>query len=517
MSPWTNHRLRRRGTVVLLLVLALGACARSEPSGPETGLARFYDQKLSFGACEGYATTAADTRAFAGDPGFRCARVEVPLDYDNPGGRTAKIALLKVPARGERIGSLLLNPGGPGGPGMSMAALGAKTLANSAVTERFDLIGFDPRGVGASTPAVDCFTDADLDRGKAVSSVTVGDGTWTEKDTRGLADRCAAGSGGPDVLAHLGTRDAARDLDILRAVLSDEKLSYFGQSYGTRLGAVYAEMFPRNVRAMVLDGGIDPHTGTSERRLSQFASFQRSFDTMAADCATRPGCPLGADPAKATETFQNIVRPLIDHPVPAGGGRELDFNGAWGSVGAGLYDATAWPAVTRGIAEVAAGRGDTLLALSDAFGGRDPDGHWSNFGEANYAINCMDEDRHTPEQESDLKRRVQEAAPYTDSGRGFAGARDGCEAWPARPTLGYPYATGIQGLPQTLTISVTGDPATPYQGGLNLAQALGGAALAVEGEQHTVALAGKSACVNEAVAEYLVALRIPPAGARCTL
>ncbi|WP_228538116.1 alpha/beta hydrolase [Nocardia sp. XZ_19_385] len=443
--------------------------------------------------------------------------MEVPLDYGDPSGRTAQIALLKAPARGKPIGSLLINPGGPGGPGMSMAAVAAKNMAKSPVTERFDLVGFDPRGVGASTPAISCFSDAEIDAGESVMSVTVGAGKLTEQDARRVVEKCAAGSGGADVLAHVGTRDAVRDMDILRAVLGDEKLSFLGQSYGTRLGAVYAEMFPQHVRALVLDGGIDPNAGTVERRLTQFGSFQRSFDKMAADCATRPDCPLGTDPGTATANFQNIVRPLIDQPIVTASGRKLDFNAAYGAVTAGLYDSAAWPVIVKGIAEIRAGRGDTLLAVGDIFGGRDQDGHWANFAEANFSINCLDEQRRTPEQEADLKRRIQQVAPFTDSGRGADGARDACEFWPAAPTLDYPYATGIEGLPETLTVSITGDPSTPYDGGVHLAETLGGAVLTVEGEQHTVVMSGASDCVNGVVADYLVDLKVPAADTRCTL
>ncbi|GAF47493.1 alpha/beta hydrolase [Rhodococcus wratislaviensis] len=440
----------------------------------------------------------------------------MPLDYDDPTGRTAQIALLKAPARGEATGSLLLNPGGPGGPGMSMAAVASTTWVDSPVTEKFDLIGFDPRGVGASTPAIDCFTDTELDNG-AATTVTVGEGRWTEDDTRTLVTRCAQGSGGQDVLAHAGTRDAARDMDILRAVVGDEKLSYLGQSYGTRLGAVYAEMYPQNVRAMVLDGAIDPHAGTTERRISQFAGFQRSFDEMAAFCATRPDCPLGTDPSTAVDNFQNIIRPLIDQPITGPDGRQMDFNGAYSSVMAGLYTSEAWPAIIDGIAELRTGHADTLLALGDAFGGRDADGRHSNYSEAVFAINRLDEQRNTPEQEVDLKCRIQQVAPFTDAGLGPDGAREPCEFWPAEPTLGYPYATGIDGLPETLTISITGDPATPHQGGISLADTLGGTLLTVEGEQHTIAYSGASDCVNDIVADYLIDLTTPPGDPRCTL
>lgn len=501
-------------TAAIPLTLGLAGC------GAETGspdLARFYDQRLTFGACEGYATTAADEAAFAASPDLRCARLEVPLDYADPDGRTARIAVLKAPARGERIGSLLLNPGGPGGPGMSMAAIGATaTLVRSPLTERFDLVGFDPRGVGASTPAIDCATDAELDRGEFQPTVTVGAGAWTEDDPRRVVRRCADGSGGEDVLAHVGTRDAVRDMDILRAVLGDEKLSYLGQSYGTRLGAVYAETFPDRVRAMVLDGAVDPRLGTVERRITQWTGFQRSFDEMAAFCAARPDCPLGPDPARATEVFQRIARPLSADPIVLPDGRRLDFNAAFGAVTAGLYASQAWPAIIRGIGELRERRGDTLQQLGDTFGGRGADGRHGNFSEAIFAINCLDEQRHTPEQEVELKRRIQEIAPYTDAGTGPAGARDACEAWPVEPTLGFPYATGIDGLPPTLTVSITGDPSTPYEGGVSLAGVLGGALLTVEGEQHTIAFSGANPCVDEVVSRYLIDLEVPEPGARCT-
>ncbi|TDV56390.1 alpha/beta hydrolase [Actinophytocola oryzae] len=501
-----------RMTASILPLAVLGACGQpAQREEPGADLARFYDQELSFGPCADYATNVAEEKAYASDA-FQCARLEVPLDYDDPGGRTARIAVLRVPARGEPIGSLLLNPGGPGGPGLAMAVAMSRTLATSAVTERFDLVGFDPRGVGASTPALDCATDDERDRGDALVPAV---GEWSAEDGRELVRTCAERSGGADVLAHVGTRDAVRDMDVLRAVLGDEKVSFLGQSYGTRLGAVYAEEFPEKVRAMVLDGAVDPKLGTVERRLTQFEGFQRAFDKMAADCATRPGCPLGTDPAGATGTFQGIVRPLIDKPVPVSDGRELTYSGAINAVTAGLYDSSAWQTITQGLTEVLAGRGDILTALDDSFGGRAADGRWSNYLEANFAINCMDEQRRTPGQEADLQRRLHETAPFGDPGQELKGARDGCEFWPARPTLDYPYATGVENLPGTLTISVTGDPSTPFEAGQSLADTLGGVLLTVEGEQHTVALSGKSPCVNDIVADYLVDLKLPASGARC--
>ncbi|MFC9894579.1 alpha/beta hydrolase [Nocardia sp. NPDC127579] len=503
---------KRAGIAFATLSLTLTACSAVD-SQP---LQRFYDQHLAFGSCAGYARTELDDKTFASRADLTCAHLDVPLDYQDPQRRTAQIAVLKVPARGEKIGSLLLNPGGPGGSGLSLAVAAAAAWKDNPITERFDLIGFDPRGVGASSPAVDCFTDAEFDAGQAVVPLAAAVGRWTADDTRGLMDRCAARSGGLEAFEHLGTRDAVRDMDVLRAALGDSALSFAGLSYGTRLGAVYAEMFPRNVRALLLDGAVDPSAGTIERRLSQFSGFQQAFDRMAADCATRPDCPLGTDPAQATAVYLSIVRPLHENPVPAGNGRRLDFAAAFGGVGSGLYDSAAWPVIRKGIAEIRTGRGDTLLALGDALSGRGADGRWSNFLDANYAINCLDEQRRTPEQETELRRRIYAVAPFMDPGIGVEGARDGCEFWPVAPTLGYPYAADVQGLPTTLTISTTGDPATPYDGGIVLARSLGGVLLTVEGNQHTAALAGND-CVDGIVADYLVELKPPPATARCTL
>ncbi|MBT2229389.1 alpha/beta hydrolase [Nonomuraea sp. NEAU-A123] len=479
------------------------------PSG--TGLDRFYGQKPAFKPCA--------PKLPPGVPAVKaeCARLKVPLDYRNPKGKQAEIALLRVPARGkDPIGSLVLNPGGPGFPGTEHAALMAAVWAKSPITERFDLVGFDPRGVGASTPALDCYTDAERDRGAKFSSVPAGVDDWTEQETRRLVEQCAKRSGGRQVLAHVGTRDVARDMDVLRQALGDEKLSFAGSSYGTRLGAVYAEMFPKKVRALLLDAAFDPLAGTYERRVQQATGMQASFERMAASCATKQDCPLGTDPDRATKVFQKLVRPLIDKPARTSDGRGLTFEQAVEGVTAALYTEASWPVAIAGIAELKAGKGDTLLKLRDSYHGRSADGVYPNSLEATLTINCLDEERHTPKQESALNRAWFKAAPFSDPGRPIKEARDGCEQWPVKPTLGYPYATGIKGLADTLTVSVTRDPITPHEGGIKLAKTLGGSLLTVEGEQHGALVAG-NACVNKTVATYLIDLKSPAEGARCKL
>ncbi|MFD4540145.1 alpha/beta fold hydrolase [Streptomyces bauhiniae] len=371
--------------------------------------------------------------------------------------------------------------------------------------------------MSASKPAIDCVTDADADQNGLVFPIGAVQGSWTATDSQKLVRDCIAGTGSKALIAGAGTPNVARDMDVLRAVLDDEKLTYLGQSYGTRLGAIYAEMFPRNVRAMVLDGAQDPTLSTSERRVTQYAGFQRSFNLMAEACAQQSDCVLGQDSSKAVARFQNIVRPLIDSPAVTKRGRPVDFNTAVGAVIGGLYQESTWPAVSAGIAEVKHGHGDILLALSDQFAQRGSDGVWSNYLEANFAINCMDEQRRSPRQEEELRAKIFAAAPFMDPGEKIEGARDGCEAWPGKTELSYPYAQNIQGLANTLTISITGDPTTPYEGGVRLARSLHGALLTVKGEQHTVAMSGKSGCVNKIVTDYIENLRSPAAGTTCSL
>jgi len=513
----TRHTTLRRLAISMVPVLFVAGLAGSCVPHPTESdpLAQYYKQDLAFGSCAEFATTALEDLVFDAVEEAECAYLQVPVDYEDPRGETAQVAVTRLAADGNPIGSLVVNPGGPGGSGLLQGVVADANLAGTPITENFDIIGMDPRGVGASTPSADCVSDESADQGGNLFPQAALQGSWSAEQTQELVERCAEASGGENFLANVGTRDAARDLDVLREVLGDEKLSYLGQSYGTRLGAVYAEMFPENVRALVLDGAADPTLGTVERRITQYTGFQAAFDSMATDCSKEEDCILGTDPDQAVEKFQSITRPLIDEPITTAAGRTVDYNVAVGAVTAGLYNSEQWPDVLAGIEELAAGRADTLLAISDEFGMRDENGVWGNYLEANFAVNCMDEERRTPEQEEEFRAEVRGVAPFMDPGDGVAGARDGCEAWPADPDLGFPYAEHPEGLPETLTISVTGDPASPYEGGLSLSEQLDGAHLTVEGKQHTIAMSGANDCVNEAVADYLVDLEVPEEDARC--
>jgi pimeloyl-ACP methyl ester carboxylesterase len=492
-----------------------GRAAAGEGDPPPAQLTRFYSQKLGWGPCAPYATTADDKAAFAAAT-LECARLQVPLDYTKPDGKTATIAVLRRKAAGpQRIGSLLFNPGGPGASGTSLVASLATQLRDSPLAQRFDLVGFDPRGVGASTPAIDCLTDADwaVERADLDVDPSPAGVAQTEAENKLYAQRCEQRSGGDDVLANVGTRDAARDMDVLRAALGDAKLTYLGYSYGTFLGTTYAEQFPRNVRAMVLDGAVDPVQNAVDRNVDQYTGFQKAFDAYAADCAKNASCPLGRDPAQATAVYQGLVRPLIAKPL-AVGARTLSYNDAVTGTLQALYVPDLWPALTRALTGLRGGDAGVLLALADFYDERGSDGHYGNTQEAFTAILCQDQARTTDRAVvADTNRRTNAAAPFTDPGLGAVGALDTCAFWPVPPTDGS-HTPQVAGLPPTLVVSTTGDPATPYQSGVNLARELGAALLTFEGTQHTASLHGDR-CVDDAVTAYLVDGTLPADGTRC--
>ena len=512
--------LRPRSLVASVVLLCLAAGCSTAPAPADDPVLKtppeldsFYSQELAFGPCAEYAITDKDTSYFGIDA-LECARLTVPLDYDDPAGRTAELGVLRIPARGDPTGSLVVNPGGPASPGMSYAVDLTASPGYERIAEQFDLVGFDMRGTGASTPTVDCFTDAERRDDRLVASFLFGGETWSESETARVAQSCAEGPGGAEVISHLGSRDTARDMDVLRAALGDDRLNFLGTSYGTRLGAVYAEMFPRNVRTMVLDGGIDPNLRIQDRMVQQFAGFQRSFDAMAADCAAAGDCPLGDDPTQATARFQQLVRPLVDEPLPVGPDRQLTHRGALEAVLFSLYRQSEWPEITDGLAALAEGRGDSLLATRDGAHELQSDGSYTTYLEGAFATHCNDRERLSPEQETAMRRQMLAAAPFMDDGRNLQ-ARDACEAWPAEPTLDAPYATNIDGSPRPLVVSVTGDPASPHEGGVALAETLGAGLVTVEGEQHGAVLVGNS-CIDDTVVDYLISAEAP-ADAHCTL
>lgn len=473
-----------------------------------TELERFYAQTPQWGPCTGY--SGPDERL---PPSAECTRISVPVDYAKPDGATAQIALSRLPASEDPIGSLLLNPGGPGMAGLSTVTLGAGT----ELGERFDRVGFDPRGVGASTPKISCLTpaEADAERAEPPQPDTPEGIAAEEIDNREYADQCVENTG-REFLAHVGTREVVQDMDIIRDILGDPKLSYAGYSYGTRLGSAYAERFPGNVRAMVLDGAIDPAQDPVAESLRQAEGFQHSFEAYADDCVTRPDCPLGTDRSQVVQRFRELVDPLWDRPAATGDPRGLSYEDAITGVQQTLYGDDFWQLLTVGLTELRDGRGDTLLQLADLYNGRRDDGTYANITDAFNAIRCVDDPRVTDRAVAARQdAEYREAAPFLDDGRGTgAAALEMCASWPV-PNTSTPHEIEVKDPPSTVVVSTTGDPATPYRAGAQLAEQLGGRLITYEGDSHTVALTGGVACVDDAVVTYLTELTEPEPGMRC--
>ncbi|TFD92722.1 alpha/beta fold hydrolase [Cryobacterium lactosi] len=373
-SPWTKPGLAVVAVVSLLLI---AGCTNATPdeggSANAVGLDQYLEQSLEFGACDPTIVGSQPPvpEIIEAAEKAECATLTVPIDYENLDGETLDIAVTRNAATGEDpIGSVVLNPGGPGVQATTFAPLVAALWTGGPIAENFDLVGFDPRGVGLTDPAVDCYTDQERDADVPLSAL----GEWTDESARAIVEKCATGSGGEEMLARLGTRDVARDLDVLRSALGDDKLTYAGASYGTRLGSVYAEMFPQNVRALVLDGAVDPRKDTGDRRIQLSEGLQASFQRFADFCAKQTPCPLGTDPAQATTAAQQLLRPLLDEPLVAADGREVTFLAAAEGIISGLYAEASWTAIIAGLSELQAGRPEALLALRDGYYGRSDSG-----------------------------------------------------------------------------------------------------------------------------------------------
>ncbi|MDT7621473.1 MAG: hypothetical protein QOF99_2374 [Pseudonocardiales bacterium] len=496
----------------------VGAGTTVGPTPAGADLQKFYGQKLTWGPCAQYAPSQDDAQTFA-DPKLDCSYLQVPLDYSQRAGKTAQIAVLRQKASqpAQKIGSLVINPGGPGASGTEAAAGVAKQVQGGALAARFDIVGFDPRGVGASKPAIECFTppERDADRLDVEVDSSPAGVARIEGKNKDYDAKCEQRSG-KDLLANAGTRDVVKDMDILRQALGDQKLTYLGYSYGTRLGYSYAEAFPQNVRALVLDGALDPDQNLIDRSVAQAAGFQQAFDAFSVWCAKQPQCALGRDPKAATDNFKKLVLPTIDHPVPLSDGRKMSYNDAMTGAIQALYTPQLWDPLSRGLTELSQGQGRILMLLADIYNGREQDGSYQFTLDAFTSIGCVDDKPVTdPAVVLEADKRSRAAAPFRDDGHGPNPARDPCAFWPV-PNTSEPHMPHVVGLPQVMVISVTGDPATPFQAGVNLAKALNARLLTVQGNQHTVALQGTQ-CVDDIVTKYFTDLTLPPDNSHCTI
>lgn len=512
---------RRPGTWLVAAALALSACSSSEPgpaqpsptgsrqpsataTTPTAALDRFYDQHLDWHGCGG---------------GFECTRVTVPLDYTRPDGPTLRLAVNRLPASGDdRIGSLLVNPGGPGVSGLDYARA-ATSIVSPAVRQRYDVVGFDPRGVGASH-GLHCLSDRQLDAFLAYDGSP--DNSAEEQGLVHQGEVLAAGCEHDDaaLLAHMGTRDAARDLDVLRAVLGDKRLTYLGKSYGTYLGATYAGLFPNRVGRLVLDGPIDPALSDVDIVRGQAVGFQRALDAFVDDCLRGSNCPLSGDRQHAEERLKAFLDGVDGQPLPGLGSRKLTQSLAVLGVAVALYDEGSWSFLRQAIASGLRGDGDSLMLLADFYADRGPGGHYtSNANEAIYAVNCLDRPPNGGDGDGGLASFRADAAalakPSPIFGPYIVWGNLPCTTWPV-PAEGTPAPIAAPGARPILVVGTTRDPATPYEWAKSLAGELdSGMLLTYVGDGHTAYRRG-STCVDSVVDGYLLGTgRRSPDGRRC--
>ena len=494
--------------IALMSILLVGAVAR-----PDLPVAAAVPEGVAWGGCQQW---VADSSRI---PTAQCGTVTVPVDWTatDPQGAQAQLAVIRVPARGERIGVLMVNPGGPGASAVDTVAGMGAALADTDIGRRFDLVGFDPRGVGHSTPQLRCRTDAEFDayRREPMADYSPAGVARIEALYRQLAQQCIDRVGAP-FLANVGTASAARDMDAVRAALGAEQINYLGFSYGTQLGAAYAERYGPRVRTMVLDGAVDPSLDPISKNIRQMAGFQKAFDAYAADCGKSAGCPLGTDPAQFVTRYHQLIDPLVARPGQTSDPRGLSYQDAiTGTVNA-LYSARYWPYLTSGLLGLARGTdaGDLLL-LADDYQKRDDTGRYQNLQDAFTAIRCVDTAYPSDSAAwADADRRIREVAPFLAYGQftGYA-PRDICALWPV-PSESVPHEVSGPGPGRVVVVSTTGDPATPYQAGVDLARQLDAALITFNGTQHTVVFNG-DACVDTAVLRFFVDGVVPPDGLQC--
>lgn len=474
------------------------------PKATPAALSSYYTQRLSWRSC--------------GAPGFECATLKVPLDYAKPAAGDVRLAVARKKATGpgKRLGSLLVNPGGPGGSAVGYLQQYAGLGYPAEVRARYDIVGVDPRGVARSEPIV-CLDDKQMDA-FTQTDVTPDDARETEQLV-GAYKKFAQGCGAdaPKLLRHVSTVEAARDMDVARAALGDRKLTYVGASYGTFLGATYAGLFPGRVGRLVLDGAMDPSLPARRMNLDQTAGFETAFQSFAKDCVRHPDCPAGT-PDAVGKTLKVFFKRLDAHPIPTGDadGRKLGEALATTGVIAAMYDESAWERLREALhSAMRENDGAGLLVLSDSYYERDSHGRYGNLMFANAAVNCLDLPAAftTPEQVRAALPDFEKASPVFGTGMAWAGLN--CADWPVRPT-GEPHRITAKGAAPLLVVGTTRDPATPYPWAKSLAAQLSSARLLTyDGDGHTAYGRG-SACIDATIDAYLLHDTVPPNGKRCS-
>ncbi|MFB7666839.1 alpha/beta hydrolase [Kitasatospora sp. NPDC056138] len=469
------------------------------PAAIPPDLAPYYAQKLTWQPC---------------DEEFECTTFKVPLDYADPGGGDMTLSAARKPAGGGVApqGSLLLNPGGPGGSAIEYLE-GSANSFDPGLRAAYNLVGLDPRGVGRSSPVkcldgpqMDAYTAIDMtpDDQSQISALVTAD--------KGFAAACQKQSG--SFLGHVSTVESARDMDVLRALLGDDKLHFLGKSYGTFLGATYAGLYPSRVGRMVLDGAIDPSLDSLAGNQVQAGGFEIAWSAFAKDCITHDDCPVGRTEQQAGEELDALLKRIDAQPLSTESGRKLTASLAVSGVIQTMYADFLWPALRTALTAAKAGDGTPLLKLSDSYYQRSPDGSYANLMFANTAVNCLD----LPAPFND-PQGVEKALPSFEKvsphfGRDMAWMALSCAYWPHKAT-GAPHTIRAAGAPPIVVVGTTRDPATPYVWAQALATQLeSGRLLTYDADGHT-AYGRRNACIDNAVNSYLLGGNAPSTGTRC--
>jgi len=476
----------------------------STPTGEDVTeeLAPFYHQTLTWTGCGG---------------GMQCANATAPLDWSAPAGDTIELALIRQYATGgQPRGSLLINPGGPGGSGVDFIRDSIDFATSDRLQREFTVVGFDPRGVGASTPITCADDPSQLD--DYIYGIVPGErgsDEWiaaTEQKNAAFGQACLSFTG--DLLGRVDTVSAARDLDLLRAVLGDTTLTYLGYSYGTYLGAVYAELFPDRAGRLALDGAIDPSTSEFDVTRTQATGFENALIAYLEDCTGRQDCPFAGTVEHSRARIAALLRKLDADPIPASDGRMLGAGTMFNAIILPLYNESNWPYLDDLFTETFAGGTEMAFLLADSYNDRDADGTYNSNGTAAFlSINCLDYpsdgDVATMRAEAQL---LADESPVFGPWMAYGGTL--CPQWPFLSTTDRQPITA-PGSPDILVIGTTNDPATPYVWAQALASQLeSGHLVTFEGEGHTAY--GSSDCVTGVVDDYLVDGTVPASDPNCT-
>ncbi|MEW1773957.1 alpha/beta hydrolase [Streptomyces sp. NPDC086777] len=479
------------------------SAATATATGSAALPASLTSQRLDWGRCKATSDSAAPGDA------WRCATLKVPLDWAKPDGETIGLALIREQSSGgsgKRIGSLLFNFGGPGGSGVSTMPYFATTV--SALRERYDLVSWDPRGVGASE-GIRCRSDKDIQRAESIDSTpdTPAEETAYFQDAADFGKGCEKAAG--KLIAHVSTTDTARDMDLMRQVLGDTKMHYFGISYGTELGGVYAHLFPKNVGRLILDAVVDPTADSVGQEKNQAAGFQHALDDYLKS--------TGQDPEQGSRKIADLLKRLDATPLPASAGRKLTQSLAVTGIVLPLYSKDSWPTLTSALRAAEEGDGSELLSLADQYNERDSSGHYGTTTHSQRVISCLD-DKERPTL-AETKKRLAEFEKVSPVFGDFLGwdSAGWCHDWPVAGQWDTPEVSAPGAAP-ILLVGNTGDPATPYKGARRMADELGkgvGVELTWKGEGHG-AYGNGSDCVDSTVNAYLVDGTVPKDGTVCS-